>query len=136
LGATDTPSRQRLASTTGYQPKQDSARDLPLVLAKRPARSVGVAAHCAADTAAPLVGGERESRAFSFAPDIDEGRRKKRQPTRLARAVGDEGIDERRLHLEAGPLGRTFDRTAELGGGQWPEQDLVRPDEVGQLDVW
>src|SRR6476661_3818451 len=61
LGATDTPSRQRLASTTGYQPKQDSARDLPLVLAKRPERSVGVPADCAADTAAPLVGGERES---------------------------------------------------------------------------
>ena len=75
------------------------------------------------------------SRALAFAPDIDERRREKRQPARLAGDVVDERVDERRLHLEPRPLGRTLDRAAELGSGHRPEQDVVRPDEVGQLDV-
>src|SRR6478735_5739876 len=42
LGSTHTTSRSRLAATADHQAKQDSARNLPFVIANRSERSVGV----------------------------------------------------------------------------------------------
>ena len=131
----DAPPRERLAVAAGDEPEQDPARDRLLVVAERPERRLGVPADGAADAARPLVGGERQRPAVALAPEVEQRRREERQAAGLAGDVVDERVDERRLDLEPGPLGRPLDRAAELAGAHRPEQDVVRADEVGELDV-
>ena len=89
----------------------------------------------AADAAGPLVARERQRATVALAPEVEQRRREERQPAGLAGDVVDERVDERRLDLESDPLGRPLDRAPQLGRAHRPEQDVVRSDEVRELDV-
>ena len=88
-----------------------------------------------ADAADPLVRGQRKQPSVALAPEVDERGREQRQPAGLARDVVDERIDKRWLDVQPGPLRRPFDRAAQLGVAHRPEEDVVRPDQIGELDV-
>ena len=129
------PTREDLALAAGDEAEQDPARDLLVVLAQRPEGRFRVAADRAANTSRPLVRGMGQGASVAVAPEVEQRRREKRQPARLAGDIIDERVDERRLDLEPRPLGGSLDRAAELTCTHRPEQDVVRADEIRQLDV-
>src|SRR5262245_46970718 len=68
----------------------------------------------------------RQHPPFSFAPQLEQGRREERERTGLSLDVCDERVDKLALHAETGLVGRPFDRPRELVSLHRAEQDVVR----------
>src|SRR5207249_1922279 len=85
---------QALALAAGDEAEQDPARDLLVVLAQRPEGRFRVAADRAANTSRPLVRGMGQGASVAVAPEVEQRRREKRQPARLAGDIIDERVDE------------------------------------------
>ncbi len=71
-----------------------------------------MAADCAANTARPLVGGERQRATAPFTPKIEQGRREERQSAGHARDIVNKYFGECPLDLEPCRLGRPLDHAA------------------------
>ena len=135
LNARDAPPRQRYAVAARDQPKQDPARNLPVVLYEHTESRLCVAADDSAHAPRPPISLERQCSPLSLAPELEQRRREQRERAGFAGDVVDERIDKGRLDFQSGPLGRTLDRPAQLARAHRGEQDVIRHDEVGELDV-
>ena len=98
-------------------------------------RRLGVAADGTADAARALVARKRQGTSLPVVPEVEQSRREQRQPTRLSGGVVDERVDECRLDRQPRPFGRPLDRATELARSHRPEQNLVRAEQVRELDV-
>ena len=132
----DTPARQRLAATAADEPEQDPAR--------RPAALPREATGTQPRRGGRRRRGHRRSARTRRASAASRSRSRQRSTSAVESSGSPPGspatsstscVDERRLDLEAGPLGGSLDRAAELGRRHRPEQDVVRADEIGELDV-
>ena len=134
FGERDTPPRERVAVTAGNEAQHDASCDRLVVIAQRAKRGLRVSTHRAPDSAAART--QRQSACSRRDPA--KGRA---APSASAEARPPRLRRRRRAHrrAQAPPRApsarRAFDRAAELARAHRPEQDVVRSDEVGQLDI-
>ena len=117
------------------EPQKNPPRRLRLARTQAGVGLLGKPGDGPAHAAAALVGGRAQRAPVALPPQLDERRRKEREPTGLARHVGDERIGELRLDRQPRERRRALDGPPQLFRAHRADQHLAGGRQRRQLRV-
>jgi hypothetical protein len=128
----DPPSDDRAANILSSQSQQHGSRNA-LLRRLQPAESLlRQPRHRSTHTADALVGRVTQAPRVAPLPQLEQGRRQQREGSGLIVDVRQQGVDELRLHVQAGAPGRKLYRPAQLVAPHWPDEHVAGSQQLRQ----